>query len=80
MVWHVKLKSDKSDSQLIGYSYGNSNECDGVLRYDKNTREIAIERMSDGADEFYTKWLFPHIYRLVGEKGITAEKRRICIG
>jgi hypothetical protein len=74
------MKSDDSDSLSIEYSYGDSKACDGVLLYDKNTEEITIVKMSNGADEFDTKWLFPQIYRLVDEKGITREKRRICIG
>jgi len=80
MNWHVRLKNNDSDSLLIEYSCGNSKACDGVLRYDKVTEKITIERMSDGADEFYTKWLFPHVYGLLGENGITKDKRRICIG
>jgi hypothetical protein len=80
MVWHVRQKSDERDRLLIEYSYGDSKACDGVLLYDKNTEEITIVKMSNGADEFYTKWLFPHIYRLLRENDLTIEKRRICIG
>ena len=58
MNWHVKLLKEDDDSLLIAYSYERNDTCDGLLRYDKKNGAISIEKMSDGADEFGTRWLF----------------------
>jgi len=80
MRWYVKRKSEDEKSIFISYSYEKNDTCDGLLRYDKTTDKIEIEEMSEGADEFATKWLFRHVYGLLDDKKLNGEKRMIAIG
>lgn len=80
MRWYVKRLKEDEGRIFIAYSYEKNNLCDGVLEYNKGKQGITIEKMSDGADEFATKWLFSHIHRLLKENRLTEEKRCICIG
>jgi hypothetical protein len=80
MKWYVRLIKKNCTSVEIAYSFERNDTCDGLLRYEEPTHVITIERMSEGADEFTTKWLFQHIHRLLKKNELTPEKRVICIG
>ena len=80
MRWYVKKQTENNERILINYSYEKNDKCDGLLRYDKISEKITIERMSDGADEFATKWLFSHIYGLLEKKELTEKKHMVAIG
>jgi len=80
MRWYVKKQIENSDAVLISYSYEKNDTCDGLLKYNKSTDEISIEKMSDGADEFATRWLFQHIYSLLADNKLTNTRRTVAIG
>jgi len=80
MLWYVKKQTEDDNNILINYSYEENKNCDGLLKYNKKSDEIIIEKMSQGADEFATKWLFQHIYRLIDKNELTQNKRIIAIG
>ncbi len=80
MRWYVKRLQEDENRIFIAYSYEKNSLCDGVLEYSKNERGITIEKMSEGADEFATKWLFSHIHGLLRKNRLTEEKQCICIG
>ena len=80
MRWYVKKQVENSDVILINYSYEKNDTCDGLLKYDKLSDKIIIEKMSVGADEFSTKWLFSHIYRLLDKNELNEKKYMVAIG
>ena len=80
MRWYVKLLKEDEKNVYIGYSYEKNNSCDGVLQYNKGTENIDIEKLSDGADEFSTRWLFGNLYNLIRKKAITGTPRVVAIG
>ena len=80
MRWYVKKQSENGKEILINYSYEKNDSCDGLLKYDKDNDKISIEKMSDGADEFATNWLFQHIYRLVSNGELTENMRVVAVG
>ena len=80
MVWHVRTKSVTDTSILIEYSYEQNLNCDGLINYNKATDVFSIEKLSVGADEFATKWLFQHLYRLLRNNELNGEVRHVCIG
>ena len=80
MRWYIKKQTENNESILINYSYEKNDTCDGLLKYDKISEKITIERISNGADEFATRWLFSHIYGLLGKKELTEKKHMIAIG
>jgi len=81
MRWYVKLLQEDDGYIFIAYSYEKNSACDGVLKYDKGRRDLAIERMSDGADEFATQLLFGPIHGILRTEGrIPEEKKCICTG
>ena len=80
MRWYVKKQTESNDSILINYSYEKNDTCDGLLKYDKMSDKITIEKMSDGADEFATKWLFSHIYRLLDRNELNEKRHLVAIG
>ena len=80
MVWHI-VKNEENDKEiLIGYSHENSEACDGVLRYNKDSNEIDIIKLSESADAECTKRLFGQIYYVLRHNITFEDKRRICIG
>jgi len=80
MRWYIKLIRDDGDSVFIAYSYERNKSCDGVLKYSKSKRDITIEKMSDGADDYETRDMFQFVYRFLANGGIPREKKCICIG
>ncbi|GBU21949.1 hypothetical protein R80B4_01851 [Fibrobacteres bacterium R8-0-B4] len=81
MRWYVRLLKEDESRIFIAYSYEKNSLCDGVLEYNKGKHDISIEKLSEGADEFATKWLFSHIHGLLRRDGrIPEEKKCICIG
>ena len=80
MRWYVEKRSENENKILINYSYEKNDSCDGLLAFDKPTKEISIEKLSDGADDFSTRWLFQHIYRLVKNNELTEKRRVVAIG
>ncbi|MCL2219766.1 MAG: hypothetical protein FWC23_06885 [Chitinispirillia bacterium] len=80
MRWYVKLVRRNGKSIYIAYSYETNDSCDGLLRYEEPTKNIVIERLSDGADEFDTKGVFSHIHGLLRKNELTEKIRMICIG
>ena len=80
MRWYVKKQMENNENILINYSYEKNDTCDGLLKYDKISDKITIEKMSDGADEFATKWLFSHIYGLLDKKELNDNKHMVAIG
>ena len=80
MRWYVKKQSENNADILINYSYEKNDSCDGLLKYNKISDEITIEKMSDGADDFSTKWLFSHIYNLLDKNELNEKRYLIAIG
>jgi len=80
MLWHVRLRSENETDILIEYSHSPSDRCDGLLIYNKPSKSITIEKISDGADEFGTRWLFGPLRQVLNNNDLTEKKRRICIG
>ena len=80
MRWYIKKQSENTNNILINYSYENNDTCDGLLKYDKSSDEITIEKISDGADELATKWLFSHIYRLLDKNELNEKRHLVAIG
>jgi hypothetical protein len=80
MRWYVKKQIENNDCIFIDYSYEKNDTCDGLLKYDKDSKNITIEKMSDGADEFATKWLFSHIHGLLRRNELNEKIRMVAIG
>ena len=80
MRWYVQKQEENNDNILINYSYETNDTCDGLLKYDKYSNKITIEKISAGADEFATKWLFSHIYRLMNENQLNEKRYMVAIG
>jgi len=80
MRWYVKKQSENNDDILINYSYEKNDTCDGLLKYNKVSDKITIEKISDGADEFATKWLFSHIYGLLDKNELNGQRHMVAIG
>ena len=51
-----KLINENVESMTIAYSFGKNEACDGELIYDKNTKEMSISKLSNGASEILTKY------------------------
>ena len=80
MRWYVKQIKNDEDHISIAYSYEKNDSCDGRLTYDKATTSISIENLSEGADDFATRWLFSHIHGLIRRNELTDKKKMIAIG
>jgi len=80
MRWYVKKQSENNDNILINYSYEKNDTCDGLLKYNKISDKITIEKMSDGADEFATKRLFSHIYGLLDKNQLNEKRYMVATG
>jgi hypothetical protein len=81
MVWHVRLRSEDDRELLIEYSYATNESCDGLLKYDKPTKDITVEKVSDGADfEYATMGLFVPLRYLLKAGKINGKKKRVCTG
>lgn len=53
--WCTLLK-ETSDSMVIGYSWQKDNSCDGLLKFNKNTKNIFVEKLSASADKDDTSY------------------------
>jgi len=71
---------ENDENIIIGYSYSKNESCDGVLKYDKNQKELIIEKLSEGADEGGTKMLFSILYGILGNGGLSNEVKMIATG
>jgi hypothetical protein len=80
MRWYVKKQSEDDKSIFINYSYEKNDTCDGLLKFDKGERKFEIVEMSEGADDFATRWVFPHIRGLITNNELNGEKRKIAVG
>ena len=50
-----KFTAEDADGLVILYSLENNQSCDGMLFFDKNTKEVSITALSRGATEELTK-------------------------
>ena len=80
MRWFIKKEFEDEKSIVIAYSFEESADCDGKIEYIKKTEQLNIKNLSKSANEFNTKRLFPHIYRLIEEGSLSYEMRVIAIG
>jgi len=80
MLWFVNKKTENDENIIIGYSYSKNDSCDGILKYDKNQEELSIEKLSEGADEGVTKMLFSILYGILGNGGLSKDKKMIATG
>lgn len=81
MEWHVRLRSEDDKELLIEYSYATNESCDGLLKYDKPSKSITVEKVSEGADfEYATMGLFVPLRYLLKEGKINGKKKRVCTG
>ena len=80
MIWHIIKRSENEKYIDIGYSSGSNNECDGLIRFDKASRELSVISISQSSDEIDTKWLMPHIFTAFRRNDITDSIRTIAIG
>lgn len=80
MLWHIIKRSENEKSVDIGYSSGASKECDGLIRFDKESRELSVLRLSDSSDESDTEWLLPHIFTAFRRNEVVESVRTIAIG
>jgi hypothetical protein len=78
--WYKKLYEDEKIIR-VAYSYEENQSCDGILVYNKETKAITVEKMSDGADEFDTGRAKQHLYGCIRDNLLSFDKvRRVAIG
>lgn len=80
MVWYTKKTYEDEEIIDISYSHETNDKCDGLLTYDKKSEDISIKLLSENTNEKTTNRLFPIIYGLLSENGLTEQKRRIATG
>ncbi len=80
MVWHIIKRLENEKGIDIGYSSGTSDLCDGIIRFDKENRELLIIKMSESSDKFDTNWLLPHIFTALRRNEVTDSISTIAIG
>ena len=80
MLWHIIKRSENDKCVDIGYSCGESKKCDGLIRFDKASRELSVISLSESSDEFDTKWLLPHIFTAFRRNDVVDSVRTIAIG
>ncbi|MGI6530438.1 MAG: hypothetical protein ACOX3J_12310 [Clostridia bacterium] len=80
MIWYVKLLEQNEDFVTIGYSFEQNDTCDGIIKYEKKDDRFLIEFLSEGCNEFNTKRLFPHLYRLMDNGSLTFRPYMVAIG
>lgn len=77
--WY-KLLDESSDKMKIAYSIEKNKSCDGVLLYDKINDNFTVEKFSDGADDWVTKWLSGHILYKIITGQISYDIKQIATG
>lgn len=80
MVWYIIKRSENDSCVDIGYSSGKSKECDGLIRFDKASRELNVVRLSESSDKSDTDWLLPHIFTAFRRNDVTDSIHTIAIG
>ncbi|MGF7045159.1 hypothetical protein [Fusobacterium sp. PH5-44] len=81
MRWIIKKISEDKSKIMIAYSFDTNYSCDGIIEYNKEKEEFTINKMSEGATEGFTKWLFQHLWSFVdGRRELTEKPRVIAIG
>ena len=78
IVGWCELKSETKENLNISYSPDNNPDCDGLLVYNKITQLVKIEKLSEGASEYWTKhFICPLRSRI--RKGMELNKRYLVI-
>ncbi len=77
--WY-KLMNETHNEMKIGYSVEKNKTCDGILNYNKNTDEFTTEKLSEGADDWSTKWLSRHILSRIIMGKLSETPKMIAIG
>ena len=77
--WY-KLMNETPDEMKIGYSVEKNKSCDGILHYNKHTDEFTTEKLSDGADDWATRWLSGHILSRIIMGKISETPKMIAVG
>ena len=80
LVWHVKKEYEDSQNIAINYSFETDDSCDGLLLYDKVSKEISIVRLSKTSNENVAKRAYCPIRHLLSMNGLTEQKKRIATG
>lgn len=79
MKWTVKKINENTSSILIGYSY-LTDECDGLIFYDKSTEAFSVNKQSVSCDDFESKRLYQFLYGIIEDKKLTDKKYNIVTG
>lgn len=69
-----KLTNDDEKQIEVSYSLGQNNSCDGRLIFDKDTKEVTIAKLSEGAGEVLTKAFICPLRCRMHRKGLTPNK------
>lgn len=79
MWWFLKKLQDSKD--FVVYAYGcETKEVSGKIRFDKTQNSGVVEEAAENDTiEIATRWLLPHIHRIVTKENCPDE-RQIAIG
>lgn len=70
IAWN-RIVTVRGNRVFIGYSLRGSMECDGRMRYDRETRKLKILRLAHGAGPTETEWLMEPLCRQIAAGGLT---------
>jgi hypothetical protein len=77
--WTVVKNSENSSVIIIGYSY-ITDECDGIIEYNKSNETFSVIKRANGCDDFDTKRLFQFLFGLIEDEKLSEKKYNIVIG
>jgi hypothetical protein len=80
MVWYIKKNSENKENVFVNYSCENNKNCDGLIKYNRNTESFEIEELSKGSGDFEAKRLFPLLYKFIDKNNLPIETYRLAIG
>jgi len=69
-----KVLRDTDKEMIISYSFGKNETCDGELILNKNTNEIRISKLSEGASTTLTKYFICPLRSRI-RKGMELQKK-----
>lgn len=71
MNWHFKKNSETDEIIEVGYSYEKNNACDGVIVYNKSTREPSLKVLSVGSSAATAQRAFQFVCSLIKNNCLT---------
>jgi len=80
MVWMIKKLRETDDKIIVGYNEGSDEVFDGIISYDKVTRENEIILLSAGDCEAGAKWCGQHARSKITDGLLGDEPLMIAIG